>query len=55
MAQPFGHDIPRLSWLGAKSYAQHASSRKNKSGNAMEHAAANKINLKMTADALNQK
>jgi hypothetical protein len=45
MAQPFGRDIPRLSWLGAKTFAQHASSRKNKSGNAPEHAEANKMNL----------
>jgi len=52
MSRPFGHDIPRLSWIGAKTYAQHGASRKNQSGHAPEHAEANQINLKMTADAL---
>ena len=52
MSQPFGHDIPRLSWIGAKTFAQHGSSRRNRSGNAPEQAAANKTNLLMAADAL---
>jgi len=40
MAQPFGSDIPRLSWLGGKTYPTHFNSRKNKSANSPEHAAA---------------
>ena len=52
MSRPFGHDIPRLSWIGAKTFAQHGPSRRNRSGNAQEHAAANKTNLLMTAEKL---
>jgi hypothetical protein len=52
MAQPFGHDIPRLSWIGAKTFAQHGISRKNHPGHSTEHAAANQTNLLMAADAL---
>jgi hypothetical protein len=52
MARPFGHDIPRLSWIGAKTFSQHGSSRRNRSGNAMEHAAANKTNLLLAAEVL---
>ena len=40
MAQPFGSDIPRLSWLGGKTYPTHFNSRKNKSGNKELHTAA---------------
>ena len=52
MSRAFGHDIPRLSWIGAKTYSQQGDSRKNHSGNAMEHAVANSINLLMAADVL---
>jgi hypothetical protein len=52
MSRAFGHDIPRLSWIGAKTYSQQGDSRKNHSGNAMEHTAANKINLVRTAERL---
>jgi hypothetical protein len=52
MAQPFGHDIPRLSWIGAKTYKQHGLSRSGNSGHGMEHAAANKENLLRTAEVL---
>lgn len=48
----FGHDIPRLSWLGAKTFVQHGMSRTNQSGHGMEHVEANKTNFLMTADAL---
>ena len=48
----FGCDIPRLSWIGAKTFAQHGSSRRNNSGHGMEHAAANKTNLLITAELL---
>jgi hypothetical protein len=41
-----------LSWIGAKTFAQHGASRRNQSGNAPEHAAANKTNLLMATDAL---
>ena len=40
MSQPFGHDIPRLSWLGGKTYPTHFASRKNRPGNKELHAAA---------------
>lgn len=52
MSLAWGHDAPRLSWLGGKQYAQHGSPRRGNSGHAPEHAEANKTNLKMTADAL---
>jgi hypothetical protein len=52
MAQPFGHDVPRLSWLGGKTYPQQGLSRRNRPGNAMEHAAANKINFLLAANVL---
>jgi hypothetical protein len=37
----FGQDIPRLSWLGAKTFGQHGMSRKNQPGHNSEHAEAN--------------
>ena len=40
MAQPFGHNVPKLSWLGAKTCPTHFSSRKNRSGHAPEETAA---------------
>jgi hypothetical protein len=40
MSQPFGHDIPRLSWLGGKTYTTHFASRKNRSGNSDLHREA---------------
>jgi hypothetical protein len=40
MSQPFGHDIPRLSWLGGKTHRTHFLSRKNRPGNSTLHAAA---------------
>jgi hypothetical protein len=40
MAQPFGHDIPKLSWLGGKTYPTHFDSRRNRSGHAPEETAA---------------
>ena len=49
MSRPFGHDIPRLSWVGAKTFAQQGLSRKNASSNAPEHAAANLFNFTMAA------
>jgi len=36
----FGRDIPRLSWLNAKTFPQQGDSRKNRSGHASEEAAA---------------
>jgi hypothetical protein len=39
MSQPFGHNIPRLSWLGGKTYTTHFASRKNRPGNADLHKA----------------
>lgn len=39
MSQPFGHDIPRLSWLGGKTYKTHFASRKNRPGNSDLHKA----------------
>jgi hypothetical protein len=39
MAQPFGHDIPRLSWLSAKTYPQ-SNPRKNRSGLGPERVSA---------------
>ena len=49
MSRAFGHDIPHLSWIGAKTFSQHGSSRRNCSGNAQEHGEANKTNLLRTA------
>ena len=40
MSQPFGHNIPRLSWLGGKTYTTHFASRKNRPGNSGLHAEA---------------
>ena len=40
MAQPFGHDIPKLSWLGGKTYPTHFDSRKNHSGHKPEETEA---------------
>jgi hypothetical protein len=40
MAQPFGQDIPKLSWLGGKTYPTHFDSRKNRSGHAPEEREA---------------
>jgi hypothetical protein len=40
MAQPFGHDIPKLSWLGGKTYPTHFNSRKNRSGHGPEEREA---------------
>jgi hypothetical protein len=40
MSQPFGHDIPRLSWLGGKTYPTHFLSRKNRAGNKELHVGA---------------
>ena len=51
MSRPFGCDIPRLSWIGAKTFSQHGSSRRNRSGNAQEHVEANKINFVIAAEA----
>jgi hypothetical protein len=48
----FGHDIPRLSWIGAKTFPQHGISRKNQSGHGPEHAEANKEHRQRTADAV---
>jgi hypothetical protein len=36
----FGHDIPRLSWLNAKTFRQGNGGRKNRSGYKQEHIAA---------------
>ena len=36
----FGRDIPRLSWLNAKTYPQQGDSRKNRSGHAPEETDA---------------
>lgn len=36
----FGHDIPRLSWLNAKTHRQSNGGRKNRSGYKQEHTAA---------------
>lgn len=52
MALPFGHDIPRLSWLNGKTYKQHGDSHKNRSRHAPEHAAANLDHLKFITDQL---
>ena len=51
MSRPFGHDIPRFSWIGAKTFAQHGPSRRNRSGNAQEHVETNKINFVIAAEA----
>ena len=40
MAQPFGQDIPKLSWLGGKTYPTHFDSRKNRSGHGPEEREA---------------
>jgi len=40
MAQPFGQDIPKLSWLGGKTYSTHFDSRKNRSGHAPDEREA---------------
>ena len=40
MAHPFGHDVPRLSWLNAKTFPQQGDSRKNRSGHAPEESEA---------------
>ena len=40
MAQPFGQDIPKLSWLGGKTYPTHFDSRKNRSGHKPEETEA---------------
>ena len=40
MAQPFGQDIPKLSWLGGKTYPTHFDSRKNRPGHAPEEREA---------------
>ena len=40
MAQPFGHNVPKLSWLGAKTYPTHFSSRKNRSKHGSEETEA---------------
>jgi hypothetical protein len=40
MAQPFGHDIPKLSWLGGKTYPTHFDSRKNRSKHGSEETEA---------------
>ena len=40
MAHPFGRDIPKLSWLGAKTYPTHFSSRKNRSKRGPEETEA---------------
>ena len=40
MAQPFGQDIPKLSWLGGKTYPTHFDSRKNRSGHGFEETEA---------------
>jgi len=39
MAQPFGHDVPRLSWLSAKTYPQ-SNPRKNRPGLGPERVSA---------------
>ena len=49
MSRPFGHDIPRLSWVGAKTFTQNGPARNNASSNAPEHAAANLFNFSMVA------
>ena len=36
----FGRDIPRLSWLNAKTFPQQGDSRKNRSGHAPEETDA---------------
>jgi hypothetical protein len=36
----FGHDIPKLNWLGGKTYPTHFDSRKNRSGHAPEEREA---------------
>jgi hypothetical protein len=36
----FGHDIPKLSWLGGKTARQGNGGRKNRSGYVPEHTAA---------------
>jgi hypothetical protein len=48
----FGRDIPRLSWIGAKTFPQHGLSRSGNSGHGMEHTESNRTNFIMTADAL---
>ncbi len=48
----FGRDIPRLSWLGAKTFPQSGLSRSGNSGHGPEHTEANRTNFIMTADAL---
>lgn len=40
MSQPFGHDVPKLSWLGGKTYPTHFASRKNRPGNKELHTEA---------------
>lgn len=40
MSQPFGHNIPRLSWLGGKQHTTHFLSRKNRPGESQLHTAA---------------
>jgi hypothetical protein len=45
----FGCDAPRLSWIGAKTFPQHGSSRAKQSGHGPEHAEAIKENTKRTA------
>lgn len=36
----FGHDVPRLSWLNAKTFKQGNGGRKNRSGYKQEHTQA---------------
>jgi hypothetical protein len=64
MAQPFGQDIPKLSWLGGKTYPTHFDSRKNRPGHAPEEREARVENgigvlarqeLKARADAMRPK
>jgi hypothetical protein len=40
MAQPFGHNFPRLSWINTKTYSTHFDSRRNRSGHALEETEA---------------
>jgi hypothetical protein len=40
MSQPFGHNPPRLSWLGGKTFQHSGNTRKNRPGRKPEHTAA---------------
>jgi hypothetical protein len=50
MSMAWGHDQPRLSWVGAKAQVQQGDTRKNSSGHGPEHTRALRDNIGFEAE-----